>query len=49
MQVLLVDDSPYNLIVLEELLKQIPKPITLVTALNGVQALKLMKEEWHLV
>ncbi len=45
LSVLLVDDSPYNLLVLNELLKSIPKVTSVKTAMNGEQALEAIERE----
>ena len=42
---LIVDDSPYNLLVLKELLKTISKVSSVSTALNGELALEAMLRE----
>ena len=40
-----VDDSPYNLFVIEELLKQIDQNLIIDTALNGQIALEQIKNK----
>ena len=43
--VLVVDDSSYNLFVIQELISAVDKAIHVDTALNGVQALEKVREK----
>ena len=45
---LVVDDSPYNLFVMEELLKSFKKNLHIATALNGKEAIKVLTSKDHL-
>jgi YesN/AraC family two-component response regulator len=42
--ILIVDDSPYNLFVLEELLGEMENIDLIKTALNGKEALNIVKD-----
>jgi CheY-like chemotaxis protein len=48
MRVLVVDDSPYNLFVMGELIKSINPQVTVVNAINGKEAIDIMMTKENL-
>jgi CheY-like chemotaxis protein len=47
-RVLVVDDSPYNLFVMGELIKSINPQVTVVNAINGKEAIDIMMTKENL-
>lgn len=48
MRVLVVDDSPYNLFVMGELIKSINAQVAVVNAINGKEAIEIMMTKENL-